>query len=127
MRSVVCALVFVIIIAVSAWAQSQAEMNENACDQAKKADAELNSVYSGVLKKQGNDKLFIEKLKAAQRIWIAFRDAEMAAYYPAKDKQSEYGTVFNMCYCYEFMDLTQQRTKQLKHWLDDMEEGNVCR
>ncbi len=109
----------------AALAQSQAAYNAAACAALKKADAELNAVYTAVLKKNADDKNFIDKLKVAQRAWVAFRDAEMAARYPARDK-GEYGSAFDLCWCNGLAELTRQRTEQLKPWRDGIPEGDVC-
>jgi uncharacterized protein YecT (DUF1311 family) len=55
-------------------AQSQHEMNQQAYDAFEKADKELNQIYAKVQAKL--DKEGKEKLKAAQRAWVAFRDAQ---------------------------------------------------
>jgi len=38
----------------------------------------------------------LRRFKAAERAWIAYRDAYMGAMYPAKDKQAEYGSIYPM-------------------------------
>ena len=55
-------------------AQSQSEMNQQAYAGFEKADAALNKIYAQVLAK-----LDVEgqgKLRAAQRAWVTFRDAQ---------------------------------------------------
>jgi uncharacterized protein YecT (DUF1311 family) len=118
---------FVIFFATS-WlhAQTQGELDEQACGQFHKADVALNETYSKVLKEYANDQQFIAKLKAAQKAWLAFRDAELEALYPKDNKQAEYGTVYPMCHCSELQFLTEERTKKLKRWLDGTSEGDVC-
>ena len=124
-RLVLTAVLVLAAPALPALAQSQAAYNAAACAALKKADAELNAVYAAVLKKNADDKNFIDKLKVAQRAWVAFRDAEMAARYPAMDKW-EYGSAFDLCWCNGLAALTQQRTEQLKPWRDGIPEGDVC-
>lgn len=113
------------VIPTPALAQSQMELNMTACEAVKKADAELNAVYTAILKKNAGDRPFIDKLKAAQRAWVTFRDAEMGARYPAEDK-SAYGSAFNLCWCNALADLTKRRTADLKLWRDGIPEGDVC-
>ena len=55
-------------------AQSQQELNQHERAEFDKADAKLNQVYAKVQAKL--DKEGKEKLKAAQRAWVAFRDAQ---------------------------------------------------
>jgi uncharacterized protein YecT (DUF1311 family) len=107
-------------------AQTQADLDQQSCGQLRKADASLNATYSKILKEYGNDAQFISKLKAAQRAWLAFRDAELEARFPKADKQADYGTVYPMCRCTQLQELTEQRTKELRTWLDGIPEGDVC-
>ncbi|MES2921225.1 MAG: lysozyme inhibitor LprI family protein [Verrucomicrobiota bacterium] len=55
-------------------AQSQHEMNQQAYADFEKADAALNKIYAQVLTKL--DAEGQGKLKAAQRAWVTFRDAQ---------------------------------------------------
>lgn len=126
MRFLSALLLVLTFFAADARAQSQMEMNAAACDAAKKADVELNAVYNTILKNAKDDKEFIAKLKVAQRAWIAFRDAELEARYPARDKAMAYGSIFNLCYCNALADLTQKRTAELAPWRDGVPEGDVC-
>ena len=59
---------------VTSRAQSQAEMNREAGKSFETADAELNKVYKEFSAKI--DKESQEKLKATQKAWVVFRDAE---------------------------------------------------
>ena len=127
-RQMVLALVAVFAVLgvpARAMAQSQTQLNTTACDAVKQADAELNAVYTAILKKNAADRTFIDKLKVAQRAWVAFRDAEMGARYPEEDK-SAYGSAFNLCWCNALADLTKRRTADLKLWRDGIPEGDVC-
>jgi hypothetical protein len=36
----------------------------------------------------------VAKIKAAERAWVAYRDAYIEATYPAKDRATEYGCMF---------------------------------
>ena len=47
--------------------QTQSEMNQDACERYKKADAQLNQTYQRILTKYRQDKIFLENLKTAQR------------------------------------------------------------
>lgn len=105
-------------------AQSQADMTGCAAQSLSAADKELNQVYQQVLKKHAANKVFIAKLKAAQKAWLAFRDAELAARYP--EDNSQYGSVYPMCANGALETLTRQRTEQLRQWLKDAQEGDVC-
>nr|WP_246124494.1 MULTISPECIES: lysozyme inhibitor LprI family protein [Bizionia] len=101
-------------------------MNDEANNEFRKADAELNNVYQKIITEYKTDSIFIERLKKTQRIWISYRDAELEMKFPAEDKRVEYGSVFPMCVSYFLGKLTEERTEKLKIWLDGIEEGDVC-
>lgn len=104
--------------------QSPTQADPDNCD-FNKADAKLNKVYQRVLAEYRQDKIFIVKLRAAQRAWLAFRDAHIASIYPASDPR-EYGTVNRMCRCMILVSLTEVRTNELQRWVDGTIEGDVC-
>ncbi|RDS85478.1 lysozyme inhibitor LprI family protein [Dyella psychrodurans] len=106
-------------------AQSQSDMTACAMKGLNAADKELNQVYQQVLKKYAKDAVFVAKLKAAQKAWLAFRDAELAARFPDSDK-SHYGSVYPMCADNELEAMTRKRTEELRAWLKGTEEGDVC-
>lgn len=124
-QKIILLVVIICTFATVAMAQTQLEMNEQAHSKYEKADKEMNRVYQQILKSY-HDELFIQKLKAAQRAWLAYRDAHLEELYPAKDPKVEYGSVYPMCYSIELEDLTIQRTKVLRQWLDGVQEGDVC-
>jgi uncharacterized protein YecT (DUF1311 family) len=125
------ATLWIIAFIVSAGAsvlygQTQGDLDEQACGQFHKADVALNETYSRILKEYAKDQQFVARLKTAQKAWLVFRDAELEALYPKDNKQAEYGTVYPMCHCSELQSLTEERTRQLKRWLDGTREGDVC-
>ncbi len=98
----------------SAHAQSQAEMNNQAFADFKKADAELNKVYGQVMAKldaEGKD-----KLKVAQRAWVAFRDAQAEV----DADGSRGGTIVPLLRSTSMTESTQARIKQLRAFLKDL-------
>jgi uncharacterized protein YecT (DUF1311 family) len=102
-------------------------MNKEASNAYKKADANLNNVYKQILSKYKTDTVFIEKLRKTQKIWIAYRDAELEMKFPAENKQLDYGSVYSMCVSLFLKELTEERTQKLNVWIDGEEEGNVCK
>ena len=124
MKYILCIITFVFF--QFTFGQTQDEMNQEAFAHYKEKDAELNLVYSKILKEYGNEKDFIINLKKAQNIWIQFRDAEMAMRFPKEDKGLHYGSVYPMCRSYILAEMTEQRTNKLKVWLEGIEEGEVC-
>jgi len=107
-------------------AQTQAQINQDACDQYRTTDAEMNSSYKQILNSYGRDAPFIEKLKKAQRAWLLFRDAHLESLYPAQDQLAAYGSVNQMCRCIVLAELTRERTGALNRWITGVQEGDVC-
>jgi uncharacterized protein YecT (DUF1311 family) len=106
--------------------QAQTGLRSELCSQYNQANSELNKVYQQILREYGKDALFIQKLKAAQRAWLIFRDAHVESLYPEKDKLSAYGTVYRDCFCQSMAELTSKRTEQLRRWIEGWKEGEVC-
>jgi len=98
-------------------AKTQTEMNTCASDEAARVDAELNQVYGKLLSQAASEQDAIVKIKAAERAWIAYRDAYMDAMYPAKDKQAEYGSVYPAEANLVRAKLTQRQVTALKELL----------
>jgi uncharacterized protein YecT (DUF1311 family) len=98
---------------------TQSEMNRGAGEEASDADAELNRVYQQLLSTMKSDANAAKKLRAAQRAWIAFRDAQLEALYPAEDKRVEYGSMYPMCSARVVAAMTEERTAQLRKMLNE--------
>ena len=95
-------------------AQTQAAMNAQARSEFVQAAAELNRTYEALLTKLP-DAEGKEKLKKAQRAWLAFRDAE-AAFVADKVRAGSMAPTLR----YETMtELTRQRIKQLETGLTE--------
>jgi uncharacterized protein YecT (DUF1311 family) len=116
-------LIFIVLLKLNTFAQSQQEMNLKAGEQYKKADKELNNVYQKILKEYASQPVFIKKAVTAQRLWLQLRDAELAAKFPIP---GSYGSVEPMCRFRYLEGLTKDRVKFLKVWLDGIEEGDTC-
>lgn len=101
---------------------SQAEINQSADKEAKKADNILNDVYNQILTSYKN-KVFIDKFETAELAWIAFKDAELEAIKAASNKQKRYGDLYLAAYNIEKARLTWARVAQLKQWFDGVPEG----
>jgi uncharacterized protein YecT (DUF1311 family) len=123
---VIIALLLLPLSFTVAPAQTQADMNKEACDEYQKADVELNKSYQQILSGYKADAVFARKMKTSQRAWVTYRDAHLASLYPAANPQSEYGSVFSMCRCMALAKITKQRTEELRRWVDGVEEGDAC-
>jgi uncharacterized protein YecT (DUF1311 family) len=103
--------------------QTQAEMNKSAIDEYNKADKKLNAIYNQIVNEYKEDTAFISNIKKAQRLWIQFRDAEIKMMYPDREP-GYYGSIQPLC-LYEYKkELTEERIKKLKQWLDGREEDS---
>lgn len=112
-----------------AGASTQTALDACAAGGFAQADAELNRVWRAIQSRYADQPLFLERLKTAQKAWLAFRDAEVAARFPlapGQSAQAEYGSVFPMCHDQFKATLTVERTAQLKAWLDGVAVGDVC-
>jgi len=106
-------------------AQTQLAMNECAGQELRAADAELNRIYKKLRETYAGDPVFLEKLKLAQRAWIALRDGELEAKFPSPNK-SDYGSIFPLCASQYLSGLTRKRIADLRVWLDGVQEGDAC-
>jgi len=122
-----CALAF-ILLSPTAIAEkydcgdplTQAAMNACASEIAKKSDAELNALYKQVEQRLEGEKK--ARLVAAQRSWIAFRNAECKFMTSGADGGSIYPMVSNQC----FDGLTKKRIEDLKAYLNCPEADSAC-
>ena len=109
--------VALLIVAANAGAQTQPEMNAVARADFKQADAELNKTYQSVLAKLPTAEK--QKLKEAQRAWIASRDAEAER----AAKEAEGGSMAPTLHYTTMTDLTQKRITELKAMLESGTAG----
>lgn len=109
-------LAFVCLPIFPAHAQTQAQMNQEAAADFKKADTELNKVYPQVLAKL--DAEGKEKLKAAQRAWVAFRDAQA----DLEADSARGGSMAPLLRSTSMTQTTQDRIKQLRAFLKELNE-----
>jgi uncharacterized protein YecT (DUF1311 family) len=105
-------------------AQTQMQLNKEACDDYKKADVEMNGAYQTILREYRGEPSFVAVLRKAQLAWIRYRDAHVESIYPGE--ASQYGSVNPMCRCTQLATLTRERTKMLNQWVEGVEEGDVC-
>lgn len=114
-----------ILFALFTIAQTQNDLNVEANKKYENTDKELNETYNKILKEYKEDTAFIQNLKKSQRLWLQFRDAEMKVKFPDREV-GYYGSVQTICWSIYKEDLTKDRLKTLKVWLEGVEEGDVC-
>ena len=98
---------------------NQLEMNKCAYDAFQKADKELNEVYNELRAKNKKDKLYLKHLKASQKLWLKFLEAELNTIYTCEDKNKRicFGSMYPLLYNSSKEELTKDRSKQLKRYL----------
>lgn len=108
-------------------ANTQMEMNQCSADEYKKVDAHLNTVYTNLIRLLQKDsghaqqqsggeqrkpeRPAIDKLKAAERQWIRYRDLHCSAV----RAQYEGGTISPMMWTTCMTETTNHRIAELKH------------
>jgi uncharacterized protein YecT (DUF1311 family) len=83
----------------------------------KNADWKLNEVYQQLLAKKISDKVFINNIKNAERLWIKYRDAQLTEKYP-KVKPASDKSMFTKPQLTYLTILTENRIKELQELLD---------
>jgi uncharacterized protein YecT (DUF1311 family) len=119
---------FAILLTLSvtlSFGQTQADRNQTAFANYQKVDKELNVVYKNILLKYKEDSEFIKNLKASQRIWISFREAELKMKYPEREA-GYYGSLHAICRADYLNRLNRERIIKLREWLKGAEEGDAC-
>lgn len=99
---------------------SQMCLNQRAGAEYRLEDDKLNNAYGEILKRLADDAEGRKSLQAAQRAWIAFRDAECAF---ANDKSKD-GSIHPLLMGQCLTALTKARTDQLGAYLN-CEEGDL--
>jgi uncharacterized protein YecT (DUF1311 family) len=103
--------------ACSEKATTQLAINACASKEADRVDAKLNTAYHQLLGKAMSEENAVRKIKAAERDWIAYRDAYIEAMYPATNKRTEYGSMYAMDVALLRAKLTQQHLAEIQYLL----------
>lgn len=101
---------------------TQLDMNQCAARNFDSADAELNRVYRQVADRLASDPEGLAKLKAAERAWIAFRDAQCTFATMAVEGGSIQPMILHECNEAE----TRARTRTLQGYLECQEGDFAC-
>jgi uncharacterized protein YecT (DUF1311 family) len=114
MKPVLLLLTVILLSLLPCQAQNQHEMNQAAAVDSEHADVELNKVYKKVMAAEMDEEA-VKLLKAAQKAWITFRDAEAKH---AEDV-ARGGSMAPLLYYSALARLTRERTRQLAEQLTD--------
>jgi uncharacterized protein YecT (DUF1311 family) len=98
-------------------AGTQLGMNSCANEEALRAEAELKNLQQKLVLAARTEPGAIDKIEAAAKAWIAYRDAYQEAMYPAKDKQLAYGSIFPMEFGLLRARLTRRQIQALRELL----------
>jgi len=90
------------------WSETQAGMDETAGRAYEKADKQLNKVYSHLIRQLSPP--VADKLKTAEKVWIAYRNAEATF----ESYNCEGGSVHPMILYGNLEGVTEERTESLK-------------
>lgn len=107
-------------------AMTQDAMNACARRELEKADRQLDRIYRELERRYKDDPAFIRRLRAAERAWVAFRNAQFDMKFPHRAELNYYGSVFPMCQGLYLQELTSDRVAMLKEWLKGTEGDDVC-
>ena len=132
MRNALCCLLVAFSVAGSSIAQAaegcdvpglnQSELNDCYGNAYKKGDSELNVLYRQITDRLKDDKATTKLLVAAQRAWVAFRDAECDFSTSAVSGGTAYGMIQAIC----LNKLTGKRIDDLKSYLNCQEGALDC-
>ncbi|PJJ97250.1 hypothetical protein CO641_09575 [Lysobacteraceae bacterium NML91-0213] len=101
---------------------TQLEMNACAQDELEAADAELNAVYRQIMQHRKDEPVFLQKFRAAQRLWVQLRDADLEAQFPLADGEDlrlAYGSIHPLEYASAKTEITRARAQYLRTHLPD--------
>jgi uncharacterized protein YecT (DUF1311 family) len=103
--------------------QTQIEMTEEAAKSLQIADNKLNIAYKQLQVEYKDFPVFLQKLKSAQIQWIKYRDALIEMEFPSNQPGIDYGSMYSMCEFYYTKRLTEERTKELLNYTNNIDCG----
>lgn len=106
--------------------ETQTEMNLNAGNVYSEWNKKMQKTLLAAINQNKEDKLFVANLNKSQKIWEAWRDAEIETFYPIYEDKSFYGTIQPLCYFSKLIDWTEQRIQQLEIYSKGVEEDDAC-
>ena len=111
MKTLMWGLFLYLGLAVSAFAQTQLEMNDDAIRAYEKVDKELNLVYKQVIGKMSEQEK--TKVKTAQRKWNKMKEASCTKEAAEYEGGSMYAMIYHDCLAIK----TKKRITELKKML----------
>lgn len=111
MKTLMWGLFLSLGLSVSAFAQTQLEMNDDAIRAYEKVDKELNLVYKQVIGKMSEQEK--TKIKTAQRKWIKMKESSCTKEAAEYEGGSMYAMIYHDCLAIK----TKKRITELKKML----------
>jgi uncharacterized protein YecT (DUF1311 family) len=105
---------------------TQGEMNSCASAEESRTNTELLKTLQRIRERYSDDMDFLQNLERSQSAWTNYLAAHLTARFPQTPPQDHYGSVYPMCSALDRIRLIEQRTQELRAWLQDHEEGDVC-
>jgi len=109
---------YLLLLILPVLGQDQQTLNQQAAARYAEADARLNRVYKKLMAQLTPSEQ--DKLAAAQRLWIQYRDAHAKA----RADSNTGGSIYPMIYAGAQRRLTESRTRELQEWLDEYAPGS---
>jgi len=103
--------------------QTQLEMTAEAARLRGIAENELNIAYKQLKVEYKDFPVFLQKLESAQIQWIKYRDALIEMEFPSNQPRFDYGSMYGMCLLYYSKNLTEDRTKELLNYTNNIDCG----
>jgi len=99
---------------------TQQELEACSRDGYAEADRKLNETYRALLRKERGNAVYLAKLREAQKAWIVFRDAEIAANFACEENDVQYcfGSAYGMALFAFKKKLTDERQARLQRLLE---------
>jgi len=110
-------IIFIICLFASPiYAQTQSEMIDMAIIRSNNEQIKLNKFYSSVLNSFSMDKNFVKNLEKAQISWEKYKEKQLKALFPEKNKEIiyNYGSNYEIYFYSYYYDLTTARISELK-------------
>lgn len=109
-------LLVLVSAAGAASAQTQAQMNAEACAAYSESDARLNEVYGDLVVHLRGSPRRVSALRTAQLTWVRYRDQHVAFLCP---NPAECGSIWPLQRCSALRYLTEERTALLEQELSE--------
>ncbi len=105
--------------------ETQGDLNDAACEPAEAEQDEMNALYESLVARAAGEPDVADRIRASQRAWLAFVEAQQDALWGGPDPQAEHGSVLPMCRCLARQEMVKARSEQLRRMMTH-EEGDVC-